>query len=146
MKVRLVSTVTIDATSEQVYKYIKYLKYHQLWNPHLQDISMEGPIREGLEYETTNLLLGVKVAAKNRVRKVIPAKEFEVENTADPVHYLVNYRLQSTGKRTQVVCTTMVSTHGEAFAFTAPLLKLLARRAVQSDLQALKIAVEQQLA
>jgi hypothetical protein len=43
------------------------------------------------------------------------------------------------------VCATTVSSDNKAFAFAAPVLKALARRELQTDMQALKLAVEHHL-
>ena len=142
MKASVVATITIAASCEQVFKYLSHLKYHHLWNPHMQDIASSGLVKPDMVYETTHILLGVRLKAKNHVLKLVPDREFEVENTTGSLDNHVNIRLTTRGKRTLVTCTTTVSTRGEAFAFTKPVLKLLVRRELQSDLQSLKIAVE----
>ncbi len=91
------------------------------------------------------MLLGVKISGKNKVTKFVQGKELELENSTGILQYRVNYRLQASHRKTVLYCTTSVSSSGTAFAFATPVLKLLARRELQSDLQALKIAVEQHL-
>lgn len=58
------------------------------------------------------------------------------------MHYVANFRLQGRGDSTLVTCSTTVTAASAAFAFTAPILKRLARRELQTDMQALKLAVE----
>jgi uncharacterized protein YndB with AHSA1/START domain len=145
MKASVVVKVTIAASREEVFRYFKHLKYHQLWNPHLLRVSPLTTIKTGLVYETTNLLLGVKVKSQNHVLKVVQNEKFEVENTTGLLNYHVNYRLQDKPDGTLVTCATTVTAHGETFAFTRPVLRLLIQRELRSDLQALKLAAEHRL-
>ena len=146
MNTNLVSQLVIAATKPEVFTYLSNLSYHHLWNPHLLTITPKSKIKLGTTYRTSSLLLGVRVRGANKVTKFIPDKEVEIQNTTGALKYRVNYCLEagSDGK-TLIACTTSISSTGEAFAFAAPVLKLLARREIQADLQALKIAVEQQL-
>ncbi|HXR50466.1 MAG TPA: SRPBCC family protein [Verrucomicrobiae bacterium] len=145
MKASVTVKITVEASCEEVFRYFKHLKYHQLWNPHLLKISPLTTIKAGLVYQTTNLLLGVKVKSQNHVLKVVPNQEFEVENTTGPLNYWVKYRLQERPEGTLVTCTSTVTAHGETFAFTKPVLRLLVQRELRSDLQALKLAAEHRL-
>jgi hypothetical protein len=121
------------------------LKRHYLWNPPLQSISSTDRLHLGSVYQTTSLVLGVRISSSNLVTKLSPSKELEIENNTGTVHYRVHFQLRDKGESTLVTCSTTVSSDSGAFAFTAPILKLLARRELQTDMQALKIAVENQL-
>jgi hypothetical protein len=99
----------------------------------------------GSKYQTESRVLGVKVMAKNVVTKFMKSKELEITNTTGLVKYQANFKLRGKSARTILMCTTTVSADSEAFAFAKPVLKLLARRELQSDMQALKVAVEQRL-
>ena len=146
MKTNLVAQIVITAKKPEVFTYLANLTYHHLWNPHLLSITPKTNIKLGTTYRTSSLLLGIKVRGANKVTKFSPDKEVEIQNTTGALQYRVNYRLHSDGNsKTLVACTTSISSTGEAFAFAAPVLKLLARREIQADLQALKIAVERQL-
>jgi uncharacterized protein YndB with AHSA1/START domain len=145
MEVRVVAKVTIAADRPSVFKYLTNLKYHFLWNPHLQSITRLKRLKPGATYESTSLLLGIRVQGTNRVAKFVPDREVELENNTGALHYQVNYQLTGIPRKTLLTCTTTVSSQSQAFAFTKPVLRLLARRELQSDLQALKIAVEQGL-
>lgn len=145
MKVHTVTKISIRKKRAEVFKYLADLRYHYLWNPHLRRISPLDVVKLGTEYKSVTLLLGVKVRGKNVITKLLPNQEVEIVNNIGTLQYKVSYRLQSKRKETLLVCTTSVYSENGAFAFTAPILKLLARRELQTDLQALKIAVEQQL-
>ena len=145
MKANVVSRITIAASRAETFRYLADLKYLHLWNPHLRSVSPINKIKLGSRYKSLSVVLGVDVRGDNRVTKFIGGKELEIENSTGTLHYLVNYKLLNDRGRTKLVCSTAVSAKGDAFAFVAPVLKLLARRELQSDLQALKIVVEQGL-
>jgi len=102
-------------------------------------------IKLGSTYKSTSLLLGIKVNGTNLVTKFSRNQELELENTTGTVKYNVNYRLTASGSETKLTCTTSVFSDNRVFAFTTPVLKMLAQRELQTDLAALKIAVEQGL-
>ena len=145
MRVKIIARQTIKAPPAKVFRYLTHLKYHQLWNPHLQTITPITVLRKDTIYKTTSMMLGVRIGGTNHVVSCTKDQELEIDNNAGTLHYKVAYHLQPAGDTTQLVCTTIVSTDNQAFAFTIPVLKLLARRELQSDLRALKIAVEQNL-
>ena len=145
MTVKVVSRITIDAPPEEVFKYLADTNFHFLWNPHLQDLSPMGKLKLGSKYKTTSWLLGLRVHGNNQVTKFKPGELFQIENNTGALKYRVNYSLQSSSKSTKLICATEVSAENQAFAFTAAILKLLARRELQSDLKALKIAAEHRL-
>ena len=145
MQARVTTQVTILARPADVFAYLIDLKRHFLWNPHLQSVSPQVLLKPGLKYKSSSLLMGVKVSGVNRVAKLIKERELEIENDTGTLHYRVNYRLRPELDRTLLTCDTQVSGQNEAFAFAAPVLKMLARRELQADLQALKIAVEQHI-
>jgi hypothetical protein len=144
VRVSVVSRVTIDARQRDVFKYLADTSYHFFWNPHLQSLNPKGPLKLGSSYKTSSLFLGVKVSGENHVTKLVANRELQIENNTGTLVYKVNYHLQA-GPPTLLICTTKVTAKGNTFAFTMPILKLLARRELQSDLKALKLAVEQKL-
>ena len=146
MNVRVVTQISIGASAKDVFKYLTVMKYHYLWNPQLQRISPMTVLSKGLQYEAESLVLGVKTKAQNSVTKFVKDKELEIENNTGLLHYCANFKLSRRDDSTMVVLTTVVSATGKAFAFAKPVLQRLARRELQTDLQALKIAVEQELA
>jgi hypothetical protein len=145
MRSSVTSRVSINARSEEVFKYLSDSNYHFLWNPHLQSLTPMTKLKKDASYETVSLLLGVKVSAKNLVTKLTANKELQIENTTGSLKYKVNYRLVANSKLTVLICNTEVTADGNSFAFTLPILKLLARHELQSDLKSLKLAVEQKL-
>lgn len=142
---RVVTRVRIAANRAVVFTYLANLKYHLLWNPHIQSISSKEELQPGSRYQTTSMVLGVKIASDNVVTKLTVPEELEIENNTGTVRYNVNFRLQEQLDHTVVTCSTTVSADSKAFAFTLPILKRLAQRELQTDMQALKVAVENQL-
>lgn len=145
MHVRLVAQITIGADQTAVFTYLSDLKYHFLWNPHLQSITPQKRLKTGVKYKTTSLMLGVQISGENVATTVDQPNELVLQNDAGTIHYNVTYRLKTEEGKTKVACTTLVSVQNKALMFTQPVLKMLARRELQADLQALKIAVEQKL-
>ena len=145
MNVRVVSRIAINAPLKEVFRYVEDSNYHLLWNPHLQSIDAHGRLKKGTKYHTTSMLLGVKVRSDNKVTQFEPNEVIEISNQTGPLHYTVHYQFIVSEQTTMVHCTTIVDTDTKAFGFTKPVMKLLAQRELRSDLQALKIAVEQQL-
>jgi carbon monoxide dehydrogenase subunit G len=145
MQTQVVTQINIDAKPAAVFEYLTNLKLHHLWNPQVQSISSQGRLALGSEYETRSIVLGVRLKSKNVVTACVKPKELEITNDTGIVKYRARFALKTAGKRTVVSCTTEVSADGEAFAFAKPIMKLLARRELQADMQALKIAVEHQL-
>jgi len=145
MNTRVTTRVTINATAPRVFDYLAELQYHYLWNPHTETIHPLIRLKHGFEYKATSLLLGMKIRSTNRVTTFVNNKELEIENSTGLLHYNVNYSLSTSGDKTIVRCNILVSADSEAFAFAKPVLKMLARRELQADLQALKLAVEQQI-
>jgi hypothetical protein len=145
MQTRVTTQVTILAKPSEVFTYLSDLNLHYLWNPQLQNISSTKQLALGTTYQTESQVLGVKIKANNVVTRFKKLKELEITNTTGLVRYKANFKLQANSTPTVLICTTTVSADGEAFAFAKPVLKLLARRELQADMQALKLAVEHKL-
>jgi hypothetical protein len=145
MNAKVSSKVTINVSPTAVFAYLEDLKFHYLWNPQLNHISPIIKLQLGSKYQTASLFLGKELKADNIVTKFVKNKELQIENTTGLVEYRVNYKLASRSSQTVVVSNITVASKSKAFAFTAPVLKALAQRELQTDLQALKVAVEQKL-
>jgi len=145
MTTKIVSRITIAASPKEVFKYMGDSSYHFLWNPHLHALEPAGPLKLGSRYKTSHVLLGIRTSSRNQVTVFVQDQELQIENHTGILTYVVNYKLQRAGKGTTVVCTTEVTTKGSGFAFSKPILKVLAQRELQSDLKSLKIAVEHKL-
>jgi hypothetical protein len=141
-KVRVVAKITINAAPHLVYEYLINLKYHFLWNPHLRTISPIIILKQGSSYKSSSVLLGVKVKGHNKATKLVENKELQIENQTGLIRYSVNYKLRLRQNQTSVVCTTSVNTDYKPLHFAESVMRVLAKRELQSDLQALKIAVE----
>jgi uncharacterized protein YndB with AHSA1/START domain len=145
MKVTVLSQVTIAKKPTDIFRYIADPRLHYLWNPHLRTVSAKRKLKQGVSYTTTSLMLGVKIENDNRITKFEVNSLMEIQGHGGTLEYCVEYRLLPDGKLTVVECNTTVTATGRAFAFAKPVLSLLAQRELQSDLQALKLAVEHQL-
>jgi hypothetical protein len=145
MRARIVSQVSISASAPEVFRYLVNLEYHRLWNPHLVRIPPRKTLEQGSQYKAVSMMFGIKISSTNVVSKLVSDKELQLENQAGTIHYRVNYKLESHPDSVEVVCTTAVTSTAKAIGLTAPLLKILAKRELEADLQALKVAVEQQL-
>jgi carbon monoxide dehydrogenase subunit G len=145
MQATVKTQIVIRAEPTKIFKYLADLKCHHFWNPQVQSFSSTEALKLGSKYQTESQILGVKIKSNNEVTKFVRDKEIEISNAGGTVKYRANFKLQPKNGGTSVVCATTVSTEGEAFAFAKPVLKLLARRELQSDLQALKLAVEHNL-
>lgn len=143
MKARLKTRITIHAEAAAIFKYLGDTSYHRLWNPRVQRIIPEGALTEGAAYTTHSRVLGTRIKAQNVVTKYVVDEELEVQNKTGMVQYSVNYRLEPLKTGTRVICTTMVSSEGKAFAFAKPMLEHLARRELNADLRELKKIIEQ---
>jgi carbon monoxide dehydrogenase subunit G len=145
MHTTIKTQVGIKAPPADVFKYLSDLKYHHLWNPQIQSFSSKERLALGSKYKTESQVLGVKIKSNNEVTKFANPEEIEIANNTGTVKYKANFKLVDKEGGTFLTCSTTVSTDSEAFAFAKPVLKLLARRELQSDLQALKLAVEHRL-
>ncbi|MFI5270850.1 MAG: SRPBCC family protein [Candidatus Saccharimonadales bacterium] len=146
IKVTIKTKVTISAEPSIVFRYLKELKYHYLWNPHIQKISPITSLSAGLEYKSESILLGVRVKGVNRVIKVVENREIQLENKTGTIQYQVKYYLSKHQKdKTKLLYTITVNTDNKIFAYSAEIIKILAKRELRSDMEALKIASENRL-
>jgi carbon monoxide dehydrogenase subunit G len=142
MKARVKTQTVIAAKPSAVFKYLSHTKYHKLWNQPIQSIEPIAQLESGSEYVTVVHILGVRNKAMNHVTKYKQDDEIQIENKTGMLQYSVNYRLSPEKGGTKLTCTTSVAATGKAFAFARPLLEHLARRELNTDLKALKHAVE----
>src|SRR3569623_842301 len=138
MKANVVTKITIAAEPATVFKYLTDLSYHYLWNPQITSISKKGALKLHSTYQTTSQVLGVTINSSNEVTKYKQFKELQLENNTGTVHYIANFKLIPQRHKTVLVCSTVVSSKSKTFAFAGPVLKQLARRELQTDMQALK--------
>jgi hypothetical protein len=143
--VRVVAQITINASPSEVFKYMVNLKHHFLWNPHLRTISPIILLKEGSSYESSSIVLGVKVKGLNKVTRLVASQELQLENRTGLIHYVVNYKLRNQSGQTKLTCTTTVDTLYKPLRFADSIMKVLARRELQSDLAALKVAAEHKI-
>ncbi|CAN5149630.1 hypothetical protein BH09PAT3_BH09PAT3_2370 [soil metagenome] len=142
MKAHVITRITINSSAQDVFLYLTDLKYMHLWNPQVKELPAQKVLKLHSKYKTVSQVLGVKIEAANIVTRYDLNKELQIENETGTVSYIANFKLITHNDTVTLVCDTTVSSDSKAFAFTAPVLKLLARRELQTDLQALKIAVE----
>ncbi len=145
MKATFVTKIRIAADQSLVFEYLTNLRYHQLWNPQIRSISSKGKLKLGSTYQTSSIVLGIKIHANNTVTKFVRPKEFELKNITGTVHFVANYRLKKHFGKTQIIATITLSTDSKAFVFTVPIMKQLAKRELRTDMDSLKVAVENRL-
>lgn len=146
MKVDIKTQVSVCASAAEVFMYLANLQFVHLWNPQLRHVSTRKQLKLHSVYETETVILGISIKSINTVTKYVKNKEIQIENTTGTVQYHVRFEINDTSNPTVLLkCFTSVSSENTAFAFTKPVLKVLARRKLQTDLQALKIAVENKL-
>jgi hypothetical protein len=145
IRVSVSSGVLIAAPRSDVFTYLTNLKYHFFWNPHLLSVTPMKPIKLGSVYKSESLILGMTIKGNNVVAKFIQNKELGLENQLGAIHYRITFRLSEQRSKTRISCSTTVIPESKAFTYAVPILKRLAQRELQSDMQALKIAVEGRL-
>lgn len=145
-KITSESKITIKAPPEEVYKYLKHLKYYYLWNSSLRYLSYEGPLKKGISYDSENIIFNKNVIkAHNIVTAIEPNKKIETENKLGMIKYKQTIKLKEQTKNTQVISKIVVLTPAQTFGLTTPVLKILADKELKTDLQTLKIVVENKL-
>jgi len=140
------SKITIQASPGEVYKYLSNLKYYYLWNASLRYLSYEGPLKKGVSFDSENIILNKNVIkGHNIVTAIEPNKKIETENKLGMIKYKQMFELKEQAKGTQVINRIDVLTPAQAFGLTTPVLKILAKRELRTDLQTLKIVVENKI-
>ena len=145
MKATVETQILIKARPPEVFKYLAHLKYHYLWNPQLRKISKSGRLKAGDTYTTESVVLGLKISATNTITVLKAPKELAMINPLGNLTYTAHFRLYPRGKKTLVKLGVSLAADKNFYMFTVPVLKQLALRELRTDLQALKIAVENSL-
>ncbi len=145
MKASIVTRITIDSSPAEVFDYLTNYKYYRLWNPQIIETSRFTKLTLHSTYATTSQVLGVTIKSQNIVTKFRSNTFIRIENNTGLVHYVADFSLVTQASKTVVTCSTTVSSKSKAFAFTAPVMKRLAQRELQTDMQALKLACENKL-
>jgi len=145
-KITSESKIIIKASPREVYKYLSHLKYYYLWNSSLRYLSYEGPLKKGVSFDSENIILHKNVIkGHNIVTAIEPNKKIETENKIGMIKYKQMFQLKEQANSTQVTTKIVVLTPAQTFGLTTPILKILANRELKTDLQALKIVVENKL-
>jgi uncharacterized protein YndB with AHSA1/START domain len=145
MQTTVSTRITIAASPSKIFDFLTDLKNHYLWNPQIRKISQQGKIQLGSTYRTESQVLNVKVIANNIVTECKPPTSLVLENSIGVVSYVSRMRLAKKEKGTVVTFSVTLSTKHSTWAFTLPALKQLALRELRTDLQALKVAVENEI-
>ena len=141
------SSITIKASPQEVYRYVANLKHHYLWNPSLRSVSPEAELKPGMSFQTESVILkDIKISTHNVVTKLVPNRLVSIHNEMGLVKYDIDFMLTKEGKYTIATSKVSMLTSSQAFGLTLPVLKRLANRELQSDLESLKFAVETDLA
>ena len=137
--------ITIQAPAAKVFTYLTDLKYLYLWNPQIRSFPKNKVLSPGSTYKTESVILGISIKSNNTVIGYKRNKELVIENPLGNVCYTATFRLNEQAKRTTLVLTVSLSATRKIYVFTKPVLKQLALRELRTDLQALKVAVENNL-
>lgn len=145
MQATVATTITISAKPNEVFTYLENLKYHYLWNPQVRTISTIEKLRLSAKYKTESTVLGMTIKATNVVTGFKPSEELILENALGSVQYRAKFKLYPLQHKTTVKLSVTLAADSKIYVFTVPVLKQLALRELKTDLQALKIAVENNL-
>ncbi len=145
MKASVAARLSIRASPAEVFMYFREVKLHPTWNPKLQSVKPGSKLKLGSVYRSESMLFGIKTSASNTVTKYVKDREFEIKNDTGILHYSANYKIMPIGNKTLVTCTTEVSSDKDAFKLAKPMLKLIAKREIQTDLHLLRLAVEEKI-
>lgn len=144
-EIKSVSRVTIKASPNEVYKYISNLKYY-LWNPSLRYLSKEEPFKLGVSFDSESVILRKNIIkCHNVVTELVNNESIGMENQLGNIKYKKLFKLKKKDKTTILSAELAILTPSQAFALTTPILKILAQRELKTDLNALKIVVENKL-
>ena len=145
MQAVVTTTITITKPPETVFEYLADLKYHYLWNPQIISIAPMKRLELGAQYTTKSRVMGTTVEAMNTITSFKPSKELAMENSFGAIQYKAAFRLRPQDSETLVRLSIRLSTDKKIYMFSGPVLKQLALRELRTDLEALKIAVENDL-
>lgn len=145
MNASVAARLSIRASPAEIFVYFREVKLHHIWNPRVQSVKPLSKLKLGSVYKSESILLGIKTNASNTVTRYIKDQEIEIKIDIGILHYVANYRLVPVGHKTLVICKTEVSSDKDAFKLAKPMLKLLAKREIQTDLHLLRLAVEEKI-
>lgn len=145
MKVYIVNQILIEAKRSEIFQYLANPNYHFLWNPTLKRISTYDNLQKGSTYKATNHVMGIELITTNVITKFKKNEEVEIVNKSGIIQYRLNFKLLKKGAKVLLINSSELSTISKLFAFSVPVFHLLAKRQLQTQLNALKIAVEHSL-
>jgi len=145
-KIYTLNNIVIKAPASEVFKYLADLHYHYLWNPNLRDIVNPRILSLGDTYQTKTIIFNKNVIeSSNVIYQFKTNKIIAMENKLGLVKYKCIFTLNEDKGTTKVTTRIDIITETKLFGLTATVLKRLANNELQSDLAALKIAVENKL-
>lgn len=145
-KISVRTRINIKAPPNDVFKYISETKYFYIWNPALRDITGAKKLGLGKAYDTTSVVLkDLEIKSHNIVVEFQPGKSLGLQNQMGTVKYASVFNLTDKGSHTLLTLKLDIVTESQIFGLTMPVLKRLANRELQTDMQALKIAVEDKI-
>jgi hypothetical protein len=145
MKTRVVVSIEIQAPKERVFLYLQELKLHYLWNASLRKLEPESALIEGSRYTAYSSLLGKEVKAVNQVTRLQAPDVLTLANKIGPIHYVITYHLGPNSAGTKLTCNCDIESNVTIFPYAAPLLEMLAHNRIETDFEALKIVVENEV-
>lgn len=145
MQTTATTKITIGRPPSEVFAYLTDLRHHYLWNPQVQAISTTKRLKLGATFKTESQVLGITFKTVNTVTSFKPPKELVLVNPIGAVVYTAKFMLSPQGGKTYVKLQVTISTDANVFVFAKPVLRQLALRELRTDLQALKVAIENDL-
>jgi len=145
--ISIATKVKINAKPAEVFDYFANLKLHYYWNPSLRKLSGKETLAAGESYKAeSNVLGGITIKSTNKVITLETNRKLELESKLGNIKYRQCYNLKDRGKYTIVTSNTDILIECITFGLTHGVLKQLAEHEIQTDLNYLKLAVENKLA
>lgn len=146
MRTTVTADIRIAADITEVFEYLTNLKYHYLWNPQVSSISTTDHLKLGSAFDSESRILGATVRATNIVTEYESPKALSFVSKIGSVEYNAQFKLHTEGKETAVDLSLSVDNAPPVIRkLPESILQQVALREIRTDLQALKIAVENYL-
>jgi uncharacterized protein YndB with AHSA1/START domain len=138
MRVVIEVSEVVKADAGRVFELLTDLESHMRWVSGLTYLSARGKIRPGMRYESVNVAMGNSMAGRHEVRQVIERQLVEIESVTGPLASTIQYSVNAINGLTQVQCTFWVTSDHPVFGLATPVLEMLARSRLESDIKNLK--------
>lgn len=135
--------VSFPLAPEAVYRELINLKRHPLWSSGMVRISRTGPMKVGLHYTATHMVLGREQTSAVEVIQLQENRAIKLRNDTGEIIFTILFRLIPKGKhQTEVICTLEFELIGLALTFARPVIESMAKTRLQGDLETLRAILE----